>query len=177
MCWYDQKRWTCGYWRWSGFQKQCERETRIGETCGLKFVGTVYDQGIVCKICKDIDTKHRKMGKIDQDIARWEVEGDKPYSIRCAYEERELLEKKIQELSVKHWDDIHHLGVSWSSSHCCCATVANTIFLALPKRRIAVLAVLTWLVWRACPCLLLTRLPTHTHTHTNTFTITHTHVN
>ncbi|KAH7113059.1 hypothetical protein EDB81DRAFT_826446 [Dactylonectria macrodidyma] len=36
MCYFDQVVWACGNWKWGRFRQQCNKEYRIGETCGLK---------------------------------------------------------------------------------------------------------------------------------------------
>ena len=112
MCYYTQKRWGCGYWKWLNFHHQCEREYRIGETCGLRLVEAVYDQGPKCKICLEIETKTRKIEKMDQDLLRWYNEGNRPYTIECTLEERRCAASKILELQERHAADMIKLSVN-----------------------------------------------------------------
>lgn len=74
MCFFDQTRWSCGYWRWGHFRGQCNKEWRTGETCGLKFVQDTTYEPDVCKLCKDIEKKNRRRQKLESDIARWSVD-------------------------------------------------------------------------------------------------------
>lgn len=77
MCYFDQTKWQCQYWRWGHFRQQCNKEYRIGETCGLKLVyETVHIQD-VCKLCKDIQKKQRRYDKMAQDVKRWQREDSK----------------------------------------------------------------------------------------------------
>ncbi|KAH7027988.1 uncharacterized protein B0I36DRAFT_246329 [Microdochium trichocladiopsis] len=71
MCFYDQKTWGCGYWKWAGFRQQCPKEYRTGETCGLKLVYESTIVGAQCKVCDAIDKKKRKYQKKTNDMARW----------------------------------------------------------------------------------------------------------
>ena len=60
MCYFDQTRWSCGYWRWGHFRQQCNKEYRMGETCGLKLVYETRVESDVCKLCHDTEKKQRR---------------------------------------------------------------------------------------------------------------------
>lgn len=77
MCYFDQTKWHCGYWRWGHFRQQCNKEYRIGETCGLKLVFDTICLNEVCKLCKDIDKKRRRYDKMQRDVERWQREDSK----------------------------------------------------------------------------------------------------
>ncbi|KAH7113079.1 hypothetical protein EDB81DRAFT_826637 [Dactylonectria macrodidyma] len=51
MCYFDQVVWACGNWKWGRFRQQCNKEYRIGETCGLKLVYGRQDEAKKCKVC------------------------------------------------------------------------------------------------------------------------------
>jgi hypothetical protein len=77
MCYFEQTRWACGYWKWGNFRQQCNSEYRTGETCGLKLVYDTTEQPGQCKICDQIDKKSRRLEKMNQDIRRWLEEGNR----------------------------------------------------------------------------------------------------
>ncbi|KAH7308500.1 hypothetical protein B0I35DRAFT_442073 [Stachybotrys elegans] len=71
MCYFDQIRWACGYWRWGRHRQHCNKEYRIGETCGLKLVYETRAELDVCKLCHSIEKKQRRYDKMYRDIQRW----------------------------------------------------------------------------------------------------------
>jgi hypothetical protein len=113
MCFYTQRVWSCGYWRWDKFREQCKDETRMGETCGLKLVYETVKISAPCGICDDIVKKQRKIVKMDGDLDRWVREGNKPYTIEKALVERKEAVDKIKTLQSRHSRDMNTLSVSW----------------------------------------------------------------
>jgi len=107
MCYFDQKRWSCGYWRWSHFRQQCPKEYRTGETCGLKLVNEVFDEHERCKLCFDIDKKQRRLDKMYRDIARWEREGNRTATIERTREEAAVVERQMADMNSDHWHRVH----------------------------------------------------------------------
>ena len=102
MCYFEQLRWECGYWRWSHFRQQCTKKCRTGETCGLKLVYSVADKAGDCKLCKDIGKKKRRLEKMGRDIARWRGEGNRVATIETTEEEAALVEQQVADLSLQH---------------------------------------------------------------------------
>jgi hypothetical protein len=101
MCYFEQTRWTCGYWKWGNFRQQCNKEYRTGETCGLKLVyDTTYQSG-QCKLCDQIQKKYRRVHKMQTDIARWQREGNRVATI-------EKTEADIQEISAQIQEIMNH---------------------------------------------------------------------
>ncbi|KAK0708628.1 hypothetical protein B0H67DRAFT_463938, partial [Lasiosphaeris hirsuta] len=102
MCYFDQDRWSCGYWKWGIFRQQCNKEYRTGETCGLKLVCDTVNVPGTCRICDMMEKKKRRMRKFSQDIKRWESEGNRQatieYSNRCIAK----LTVQIDSLSADH---------------------------------------------------------------------------
>jgi hypothetical protein len=123
MCFYNQKRWKCGYWRWDKFATRCPAERHMGETCGLKLVFKVFDQGPKCNICCDIDTKWRKISKMDRDLERWHREGNKPVTVELTLADRGAATAKIAELQQKHENDMKTLSVSFTRCSLACFPV------------------------------------------------------
>ncbi|CAI4220111.1 unnamed protein product [Parascedosporium putredinis] len=103
MCYFDQIRWKCGYWRWGPFRQQCIKESRTGETCGLKLINQVYDHEDKCKLCYDIDKKVRRIAKMSRDIERWQGEGNRTATIERTQDEAVLVQRQMEEMHHQHW--------------------------------------------------------------------------
>ncbi|GAP89429.2 hypothetical protein SAMD00023353_4000680 [Rosellinia necatrix] len=102
MCFFEQTRWMCGFWRWGHFREQCNREYRTGETCGLKFVYRTNDQPEVCKLCKDIEKKRRKLAKLESDLLRWSAEKNRSASIEKAQKDWGEVNAAIKVMDDRH---------------------------------------------------------------------------
>jgi hypothetical protein len=70
MCYFDQVVWACGNWRWGKFREQCNKEYRIGETCGLKLVYGRQDEAKDCKICDQVTKKENRIRRTTERMAR-----------------------------------------------------------------------------------------------------------
>lgn len=103
MCYFDQTRWACGYWRWGHFRQQCTKEYRTGETCGLKLVNYTHNEPDVCKLCKDIEKKQRKYNKLESDIYRWQKEGNRNATIEKAQRDMDEVTNAIYTMQQQHW--------------------------------------------------------------------------
>jgi hypothetical protein len=75
MCFYNQKRFSCGDWRWSSFTHRCNYEYRTGETCGMKLVNMAENENSKCRLCKKIETKFRRRSAEMDRLERWSREG------------------------------------------------------------------------------------------------------
>lgn len=75
MCFYNQKLFDCGCWRWNGFSHRCHKEYRTGETCGLKLVSRADRLNTHCRICEKIEIKERRISAEKERVARWEKDG------------------------------------------------------------------------------------------------------
>ena len=106
MCYYNQKRWECGYWRWTQFSRQCPKEYRTGETCGLKLVMDVDNQKAACRLCKDIERKQRRLSKMEKDIARWREEGNKPATVERTEGEYGAVQRQMYDLQMQHYERV-----------------------------------------------------------------------
>ncbi|CZR49715.1 uncharacterized protein FPRO_14807 [Fusarium proliferatum ET1] len=86
MCYFEQTRRAFGYWRWGHFRQQCNKEYRMGETCGLKLVYETRTERDVCKLCHDTEKKQRRYDKMYRDVQRWQREGNRNATIErtCA---------------------------------------------------------------------------------------------
>ncbi|KAL7622150.1 hypothetical protein AAE478_007652 [Parahypoxylon ruwenzoriense] len=102
MCYFEQTRWTCGYWRWGHFRQQCTKEYRTGETCGLKLVYCTNQETDSCKLCKDIEKKQRKFNKLQSDIYRWQREGNRTATIEKAQKDMGEVDEAIHNMLQQH---------------------------------------------------------------------------
>ncbi|KAI1485188.1 hypothetical protein F4809DRAFT_641068 [Biscogniauxia mediterranea] len=102
MCYFEQTRWNCGYWRWGHFRQQCTKEYRTGETCGLKLVYNTNQELDNCKLCKDIEKKQRKYKKLESDISRWHREGNRTATIEKAEKEKGEVSEAIHNMQYQH---------------------------------------------------------------------------
>ncbi|KAI0123622.1 hypothetical protein BJ170DRAFT_89711 [Xylariales sp. AK1849] len=92
MCFYDQTVWACGFWKWGSFRSQCDKEYRIGHTCGLKLIWSTEHRDLRCTACQKIAKKRRRITKMTQDIERWRGEGNRAATIERT--EQELSEAR-----------------------------------------------------------------------------------
>lgn len=111
MCFYDQYRFVCGDWKWGHFRQHCNKEYRIGETCGMKLVMSTVAVGQKCKLCEKIDTKlRRRQGEVER-ITRWQREGGKfRASIEKALEAISYLDQEVQELYCERTRRLQTIG-------------------------------------------------------------------
>ena len=98
MCFFEMTRFACGDWKWGNFKVHCNREYRIGETCGMKLVHSTHLCETKCSRCEKVDTKLRKRQKLVERITRWQAEGRLPASIERGLEEVAIIDKEIQAL-------------------------------------------------------------------------------
>ena len=73
MCYYDQVRWECGYWKWGKLRVPCSKKSRENdETCSLKLVHSTSYMRTTCKLCDETEVTKRAMRHI-QDFLRRET--------------------------------------------------------------------------------------------------------
>ncbi|KAK4444504.1 hypothetical protein QBC34DRAFT_308838 [Podospora aff. communis PSN243] len=109
MCYFEQTRWSCGYWKWGNFRQQCNKEYRTGETCGLKLVYDTSFQHSQCKICEQIGKKGRRVRKMSDDIMRWQREGNRRATIEKTQKDIEEIQSQIDDLWRGHEDKIRSI--------------------------------------------------------------------
>lgn len=102
MCFFDQILFDCGDWKWDRFREHCNREYRTGETCGMKLVLDVHQNGERCKTCQKIDTKRRRKDEQIIKLRRWQREGGKLVaSIEKALQIVDDLNREIAQLEAQ----------------------------------------------------------------------------
>ena len=98
MCYYDMYRWECNDWKWGNFRQHCEKEYRMGETCGLKMVyNTLAKQGD-CALCEKINAKKRKLAKAYDDYQRFAGDRQRQATAGVRMQECKDLQRGIKEL-------------------------------------------------------------------------------
>jgi hypothetical protein len=102
MCFFDQHRFACGDWKWGHFRQHCNREYRIGETCGMKLIMQTVPNHQKCKLCEKIDTKlRRRQAEVDR-VNRWQREGGKfRASIDKSMDTIQALDSEIHDLGCE----------------------------------------------------------------------------
>ncbi|RSL99457.1 hypothetical protein CDV31_012178 [Fusarium ambrosium] len=110
MCYFEQTRWACGYWRWGHFRQQCNKEYRMGETCGLKLVYETKTEPDVCKLCHDTEKKQRRYDKMYRDVQRWQREGNRSATIERTCGEMHDVMGQIYRMREEHDHRLQSLG-------------------------------------------------------------------
>jgi hypothetical protein len=98
MCFYEQYRFTCGDFKWGNFRQHCNKEYRMGETCGMKLVDNTTMQPTKCKYCEKADTKLRKRQTEAERVVRWQQEGRNPVSIEKSMDTIKQLDTEIAQI-------------------------------------------------------------------------------
>jgi len=117
MCFFDQFRYLCGDWKWGHFRQHCNREYRMGETCGMKLIMTTIPVNEKCKVCEKIDVKMRRRQAEAERVNRWAAEGNKfRASIEKACELIQELDSEIYMLQIQRQERAAGIGAQ-SYSH------------------------------------------------------------
>ncbi|KAJ4517108.1 hypothetical protein HRR83_004979 [Exophiala dermatitidis] len=101
MCYFARTDYRCGDWRWGNMKVRCQRQPRIGETCGARLADTdnVTQVDEDCRLCQEIVIKQRRLQKERDNIRRWSLEGDRfRASIERAQREAKQLEQTIEDM-------------------------------------------------------------------------------
>jgi hypothetical protein len=96
MCFYEMFRFECGDWKWGNFKQHCNKEYRMGETCGMKLVLETFQQPTKCRLCEKYATKIRKRQAECDRIERWQRENKNPASIEKSYANIASLDEEIR---------------------------------------------------------------------------------
>lgn len=101
MCFYYQYQFACEDWRWGNFRRHCEKEYRMGETCGTKLIwNTIPLQG-KCTLCRQLDIKQRRRAKAVSDYGRWRLEWNRRMSAAKAWDTINALSAEILKLEAR----------------------------------------------------------------------------
>jgi hypothetical protein len=75
MCYYETVSYACGDWKWGNCRQQCDREYRMGETCGMRLVYSNKTDQSTCKTCLKLATKRRRREAEYKRYETWHREG------------------------------------------------------------------------------------------------------
>ncbi|QIX01614.1 hypothetical protein AMS68_007131 [Peltaster fructicola] len=111
MCFYEQYQFACRDWKWGNFRTHCQKEYRMGETCGMKMVYQTLPLPDKCKLCLKIEAKTRRLQKHKDDYQRWAREpGRYSASMEKALEEMRSIASEIQALMGEKTDKFNMIG-------------------------------------------------------------------
>jgi hypothetical protein len=98
MCFYEQYRFICGDWKWGDWHHHCNKEYRMGESCGMKLVYQTAQQPTKCKYCEKIDTKLRKRQAEVDHITHYQRNGKNSSAIEKSMNTIKQLDYEIEQL-------------------------------------------------------------------------------
>ena len=102
MCYFDQKVFTCGDWKWGSMRQSCSKARYVGEGCGLKLIWTSQHTNQNCRICCQIQAKERRIRKLRDRIGHWRCEARRWWaSIERAQDDIHDLHRQIREREIR----------------------------------------------------------------------------
>jgi hypothetical protein len=110
MCYYDTLTFACGDWKWGNFRAHCEREYRMGETCGMRLVNQNNQDQTTCKLCQKLATKSRRRDAEAKRYETWRQEGRLGQLSASAEKCLEMihdLDREIQKLQAERMQRYH----------------------------------------------------------------------
>jgi hypothetical protein len=96
-------RWECADWKWGNFRQHCEREYRMGETCGTKLIFATQPLKGDCQLCQNIQKKQRRLQKAQADFNRFKADPTKQATAQVKWQEIIELQQEIKRMM----DDLH----------------------------------------------------------------------
>lgn len=110
MCFYDQTVFSCGDWKWGHFRKHCQKEYRIGETCGMRLPYNTHNDTTKCTTCLSLEKKHRRYAKTKSDYDRWIADPQRKASAAKAAQECQDIYKEIEKLNAERASRYANIG-------------------------------------------------------------------
>ena len=84
MCFFDQKVFKCGDWKWGVWREGCWKSPQKGDSCGIMLIMSSQFVEDLCGSCLKIETKRRHIRKLEEKIQRWSKEPNRTASIDMA---------------------------------------------------------------------------------------------
>lgn len=119
MCYYENFRYCCGDWKWGNFRVHCQKEYRMGETCGMKMVHSTTPLADKCSMCEKIERKKRRYEKAQSDYSRWVKDPQRQASMAKAYDDMKGLHEEIEKLIKEKEARYKMIGTLLSSLPLC----------------------------------------------------------
>lgn len=113
MCWYECFKYSCQDFKVGNFKEHCDKEYRMGETCGLVMYYNTIQLPEICTLCERIERKLRRRDKAMSDYQRW-AQDPNPYkykaSMEKAKEEYQTLTQEIE--AIQGEKDRKYMAIS-----------------------------------------------------------------
>lgn len=74
MCFFDQKVFKCRDWKWGTRREACSKVPQAGDSCGIMLIMSSQPTNELCSICQKIETKRRRIHKLEARIGEWSCE-------------------------------------------------------------------------------------------------------
>ena len=110
MCFYDQIVYSCNDWKWGHFRKHCQKEYRIGETCGMRLAYGTNNDPQKCRLCLDLEKKQRRYAKAKADYDRWIGDPQRQASAAKASQDCHEIYKEIEKLHAEKLSRYSNIG-------------------------------------------------------------------
>jgi len=110
MCFYEKFNFECGDFKWGNFKQHCNKEYRMGETCGMKLPYEPIQVQQKCRLCERYHTKLRKRQQEVDRIERWTAERKNPASIEKSKDAIKALDVEINEIYNEIYSRRQNLG-------------------------------------------------------------------
>ncbi|KIM95394.1 hypothetical protein OIDMADRAFT_134003 [Oidiodendron maius Zn] len=102
MCFFDQKVFQCGDWKWGSRREACSKAPAAGDSCRIKLIMNSQHTTEVCSICQYIETKRRRIHRLEANIKRWSENGKSwRASIEAAQQDIRIIDTQCRELDMK----------------------------------------------------------------------------
>lgn len=99
MCWYYNYKYACHDWKWGNHKERCNKEYRVGETCGMRLIYTTIGLAEKCAMCIRIERKQRRLSRCMSNLQRWREQWtERKASIEVAGQEAAILVRDIAKL-------------------------------------------------------------------------------
>lgn len=106
MCFYDQKVFGCGDYRWGNLQQRCHENDQNRESCESKQVFRTIVINTKCETCQEIEQWYQSLMIETEFMGRWQRQGNE-YSnnIQSSRERISYLEEVIEGLEIRRRED------------------------------------------------------------------------
>lgn len=84
------------------FNSSASGSIALEQSCGLELVSVPNHRDQVCSLCQQCKKVQQRIGKLRQDIKRWQRKGDRPTSIEWTRTGITMLQSEAQRLLKSH---------------------------------------------------------------------------
>ena len=102
MCFFDQKVFQCGDWKWGSRREACPKAPAAGDSCGIKLIMNSQYTSELCSICRNIETKRRRIRRLEANVKRWSENAQSwKASIEIAKQDIRSIDAQCRELDMR----------------------------------------------------------------------------